>query len=288
MTTMFKFILFLFSVFIVRSESAKILAVFPFPSISHQVVFRPLMLELAKRGHEVTVITTDPEFPKGQTPQNLIEIDLHDMSYDHWNKYLRAGGKHKDPIKTLDTVCDVVYGLIYKQLNSNEVKEYIRNNKNIDLLIIESIMAPALILSHIYNDVPVIEFSSSGGIQLTLEMMGAATHPLFYPDIFHRRIFNLTLWDKITEMYVEYSMSQVFEKHFTDVKLLRSMFGPNVPDLRDIRRRNVQMLFLNLHPIWDSNRPVPPNVVYLGGLHQKPQRELPQVSFVIYVFSKVY
>ncbi|CAH2089803.1 unnamed protein product [Euphydryas editha] len=78
------------------------------------------------------------------------------------------------------------------------------------------------------------------------------------------------------KIYVEYSMSQIFEKHLSDVRTLRSIFGPNVPDLRTLRRRNVQMLFLNLHPIWDSNRPVPPNVVYLGGLHQKPQRELPK------------
>ncbi|CAH2089804.1 unnamed protein product [Euphydryas editha] len=198
---MIKFIYFLFSVFI-RSESAKILGMFPFPSISHQVVFHPLMQELAKRGHEVTVITTDPAFPKGQTPQNLTEIDLHDVSYEHWNRYLTQAGNQKDPVKILDTVCSVVYDLIYKQLNSTEVQEYIRNNKKIDLLIVESIMLPTLILSHIYNDTPVIEFSSSGGIQLTTEMMGAATHPIFYPDLFHRRIFNLTLWEKITEIYV--------------------------------------------------------------------------------------
>ncbi|CAH2089805.1 unnamed protein product [Euphydryas editha] len=272
---MFKFVLFLFSMFI-KSESAKILGVFPFPSISHQVVFRPLMQELAKRGHEVTVITTDPAFPKGKTPQNLTEIDLHDVSYEHWNRYLTENGNQKDPVKALDAMCSVVYDLIYKQLNSTEVQECIRKNKKIDLLIVESAMLPTLILSHIYNDTPVIEFSSLGGMQFTIEMMGAATHSLFYPDIFHRRIFNLTLWEKIREIYVQYSMSQIFEKHLSDVSKLRSIFGSNVPDLRTIRRRNVHMLFLNLHSIWDSNRPVPPNVVYLGGLHQKPQRELPK------------
>lgn len=46
------------------NESARILAVYPTPSISHQVVFRPLMQELAKRGHDVVVITADPAFQK--------------------------------------------------------------------------------------------------------------------------------------------------------------------------------------------------------------------------------
>ncbi|KOB64163.1 UDP-glycosyltransferase UGT33F2 [Operophtera brumata] len=63
-------------------NGAKILAVWPTPSISHQVVFRPLTEELARRGHEVTVITTDPAFEKGKAPPNLREIDLHDLSYN--------------------------------------------------------------------------------------------------------------------------------------------------------------------------------------------------------------
>ncbi|XP_028167287.1 UDP-glucuronosyltransferase 2B4-like [Ostrinia furnacalis] len=36
------------------------------------------------------------------------------------------------------------------------------------------------------------------------------------------------------------------------------------------------MMFLNVHPMWDSNRPVPPNVVHLGGMHQKPAKDLPK------------
>ncbi|CAH2058052.1 unnamed protein product, partial [Iphiclides podalirius] len=35
------------------------------------------------------------------------------------------------------------------------------------------------------------------------------------------------------------------------------------------------MLFLNIHPIWDNNRPVPPSIIYTGGLHQEPQKKLP-------------
>ncbi|KAI8423594.1 hypothetical protein MSG28_012672, partial [Choristoneura fumiferana] len=48
----------------------------------------PLTQELAKRGHDVVVITTDPAFPKGQAPKNLTEIDLHDMSYATWGLFM--------------------------------------------------------------------------------------------------------------------------------------------------------------------------------------------------------
>ncbi|XP_049958526.1 UDP-glucosyltransferase 2-like isoform X2 [Schistocerca serialis cubense] len=42
------------------SEAAKILSVVPFPAISHQRPLRTMSLELARRGHQVTFITTNP------------------------------------------------------------------------------------------------------------------------------------------------------------------------------------------------------------------------------------
>ncbi|CAH2058060.1 unnamed protein product, partial [Iphiclides podalirius] len=36
------------------------------------------------------------------------------------------------------------------------------------------------------------------------------------------------------------------------------------------------MFFANVHPIWEDNRPVPPNVVYMGGLHQNKPKTLPE------------
>ncbi|XP_064074696.1 UDP-glucosyltransferase 2-like isoform X4 [Vanessa tameamea] len=57
--------------------------------------------------------------------------------------------------------------------------------------------------------------------------------------------------------------------------MLKSIIGSNIPNLNDLRKKN-RMLFLNVHPVWDFNRPVPPNVLYLGALHLKPQRDLPK------------
>jgi len=39
------------------SQGAKILGVFPYPSKSHMIIPRVLMLELADRGHQVTEVT---------------------------------------------------------------------------------------------------------------------------------------------------------------------------------------------------------------------------------------
>jgi glucuronosyltransferase len=43
------------------NHGARILGVFPFPERSHVILHKALMLELARRGHEVTMISCYPE-----------------------------------------------------------------------------------------------------------------------------------------------------------------------------------------------------------------------------------
>jgi glucuronosyltransferase len=52
---------------------AKVLGVFPFPVRSHLIVQKPLMLELARRGHEVTVVSS---FPENKVIPNYTDIAL--------------------------------------------------------------------------------------------------------------------------------------------------------------------------------------------------------------------
>lgn len=274
--------LILCSIFVfVGSECAKILAVFPGPSICQQNVFRPLMIELARRGHEITVITTDPAFPKDQAPSNLTEINVHNISYGYIPKVLKKNGTENEEFD-INTICDMNLKLVDMQLQSDEVQEYIRNNKNIDLLFVESFIRPTLIYSFIY-DAPVIEFSSCGFLSTYLNI-GAASHPIFYPDTITRRVYNLTFWDKITKLYNFYSSNIIYDKHAdTESEWFKKVLGQDVPNM-NVLRSKIHMTFLNVHPIWDSNRPVPPSVVYLGGLHQKPQKELPQV-ILCFIFN---
>ena len=43
------------------SDAAKILAIFPFPGPSQYILVQPYLKNLAKRGHEVTVINAFPQ-----------------------------------------------------------------------------------------------------------------------------------------------------------------------------------------------------------------------------------
>ncbi|KAL0860430.1 hypothetical protein ABMA27_009819 [Loxostege sticticalis] len=257
------------------NEGARILAVIPTPSISHQVVFRPLVQELAKRGHDVTIITTDPVFPKGGTPANLTEVDVHDMSYKLWQDFVKTSSGSTNDLKTQITVGLELIGKIFGyQMETKEVQHIIKHKK-FDLLMLEAIARPALALSHVFK-VPVIQVSSFGAVFGNYETLGAPVHPVLYPTMFRQRIYNLTFWEKVSELYNHYDFTRIYHSmEDQENAMVKRIFGPETPSLSELSN-NVDMLFLNMNPIWEGNRPVPPSVIYMGGLHQKPVKDLPQ------------
>ncbi|KAI5644652.1 UDP-glucoronosyl and UDP-glucosyl transferase domain-containing protein [Phthorimaea operculella] len=261
----------------VTTDAANILAYIPTPSLSHILPHRPLFKELAKRGHEVTVITTDPEFPEGKSPPNLIEIDVHDVSYGPILKSLTnmsMGDKRyfTDQMIASHRAFAPVSDL---QLNSTAVQKAI-HEKKYDLLFLEGYYRPALGLSYVQK-APVILLNSLGRTFNIMEAMGAPTHPILYPNVVTaQRVYNLTIWEKIYELYnnlrMQYVVNQIEE---SENKMLQKHFGKDIPPLSELYN-NVDMVFLNTHPIWEGNHPVPPGVIYTWGIHSKPRKELPK------------
>ncbi|XP_046972692.1 UDP-glycosyltransferase UGT5-like [Vanessa cardui] len=274
--------LLLISVFVVfvtkYATAARILAVYPIPSISHQIAFRPLTNELVRRGHEVTVITTDPAYKPNEAPPNLTEIDVHDLSYAMWRDVVhsKSFGEFKDIQTQMTNVIRLVNDIFYSQIQMKEIQDIIKNkNGYYDLLLLEACAQPTLILSHLLK-LPVIYITSMSPMEYHLKLIGAATHPLLYPSQFHQRSYNLSKWEKLHEMFKHMWLeNELYQIQLDNDKVLKSMFGPDVPPLDDLFN-NIHMVFLNVHPIWSDNRPVPPSVLYMGGIHKTPPRELPQ------------
>ncbi|XP_075985854.1 uncharacterized protein LOC142982983 [Anticarsia gemmatalis] len=268
---------FCFCLVISAIEAAKILAVFPIPSISHQVVFRPLTQALAKRGHEVTVITPDPAFTNTRAPPNLTEIDVHDISYNIWKeKFMStAKGNEDDFLDQMDAIMEAITSIVDIQLKDKRVLEIVQGkNQKFDLILAEACVRTALVFSHVYK-VPVIQVSSFGAVFDNFAAVGAPNHPLLYPTLMRQKLNNLTKWEKLSELYNHYRTEYVFEKFKTrEHALLSKHVGNDLPSIDELSQ-NVDMLLLNVNPIFEGIRPVPPNVIYMGGLHQNPEKELP-------------
>lgn len=270
-----------FIVGVATVDAARILAVFPTPSISHQVVFRPLTHELARRGHEVIVVTPDPAFPKGHAPDNLIEIDVRNISYSAKEASLPSGDRVQySLVEQFHRLAQLFLNVFRAQLQDERVQEILKLDRDhFDLLIVEACFTATLGLTHVF-DAPLIQISSLGTLMTNHHALGIPMHPFVYPTALRHRLYNLTLTEKLVEllrMAASKYMSSWTEN--ADNELLREYFGPDIPKLEKLTN-NIDMLFVSSYPIWGGNYPVPPNVIYIGGIHHSQQKKLPQVSFL--------
>lgn len=75
-------LLVIFTIFVQISSGYRILGVFPHHGLSHYMMFEPLMLELARRGHEVVVIS---KYPHKEKVPNYQHIDVNNESPSYTN-----------------------------------------------------------------------------------------------------------------------------------------------------------------------------------------------------------
>lgn len=263
----------------VNISAYRILGVFPTPSISHQVVFRPLMRALAEKGHDVYVMTPNPMYTKLNAPANYTEIDVGELSYTFLMDFVtKFDTDTKDSIGFLRAASFSLLELFEKQYNTKEMQDLINGEKEFDLAIIETSFACVNAIGYKLN-VPIIQITSYSTVYLVFEMFGAVTHPFIYPEFYNKRTADLSFWEKIeilgSNLMFRYLIEwELFAKQ---KEVLKNNFGLDPPTFKELDDA-LDMLFLNVNPLWDHNRPVPPNVVYLGGMHQKPYKSLPNVS----------
>lgn len=274
----FSLCLLLLGGLVLNSESSRILAIYPCPSISHQIVFRPLTLELLKLGHEVTIVTADPMFSKENVPANLTELNVHDAAYGVITKIMSkvVTGSKTDLINQALVVKELIYKATEAVILSDDVQNLLKNKKEYDLIFIEALFTPMLGISHKFR-APTILVSSFGPFIGSYEILGAPSKPLLYHNMYSQRLYNLNLLEKISELYNQIRVRYIF--NHSDEKLnelIKQLFGSDTPSLSELKDQ-VDMLFVNIHPIWEGNYPVPPTVIHMGGLHQKSPKPLPKV-----------
>ncbi|VVD01235.1 unnamed protein product [Leptidea sinapis] len=272
-------IIILYYSIITLTSASRILAVFPTPCISHQVTFRPLIHELVRRGHQVTFITPDPAFDKGKAPSNLTEIDVHDISYDIWRNNIVKTTEFGRKDLIIEQIENILYQLVRltaEQVKKKEVQNIINNkDTKYDLLLLEACAITALVYSHVFK-IPVIQVSSFGMMIGNDEIVGSPTHPLLYPTIIHQRLYNLSIWEKLDELYKHIKMMRInANAEIVGHKTFQNIIGSDLPSF-NVLKNNVDMLFLNIHPIWIDNQPLPPNVISIWGIYKKTPKELPQ------------
>ncbi|AUV65294.1 EGT [Alphabaculovirus myunipunctae] len=296
-------IMMMMSMMVPSSEAARILAIFPTPAYSHHSVYKIYIQALAVRGHDVVVIkstdrisytsrddnddSVEDNFVVAKKPYNITEIDATLTERDYKRLFRQASvfrkrGLVADSSSVTARNYVSLVRMISDQFDLPVVKEFIaRQQEPFDLIIAEAFIDYSLVFSHLFNDAPVVQISSGYAVAENFETMGAVSrHPVYYPNMWRDKFSNLNVWDTIGEIYNELRLQNEFSR-LTDEQneLLKRQFGVSTPTIQELRSR-VQLLLVNVHAVFDNNRPVPPNVQYLGGLHLAHKRPKPLFGMV--------
>ncbi|XP_017776621.1 PREDICTED: UDP-glucuronosyltransferase 2C1-like, partial [Nicrophorus vespilloides] len=256
--------------------AARILGVFPIASYSHQIVYRPIWRELATRGHDLVVITTDP-IDEPNLP-NLKQIDL---------KYVYQFLKEKYNFTNIMSSWNVVNKLYVTSkrildtsevhLSHPEVQAIIKNEtEHFDLLLIEFMDSTMFAFKHRFN-CSVIGLTSMDAINMAHEAVGNPTHPILYPELTFPFGRNLNFFQRIMAIFYTGFMKIILYFYIPLASVLvDKYFGKGYPDLYELGQAT-DMLFINVNPIIHGIRPLSPATITIGGgIHLNPPKPLPR------------
>lgn len=275
-------VLLLLVVYSVRS--AKILGVFNFASVSHQIVYQPIWRELSLRGHDVTVLTPNPL--KDPTLTNLTEVDLSSL-YNIFGSMSAEFSMTLDHWEVLKMWPDNLYRMTEEMYSHPEVLSLINDtSKEFDVLIAEYISPPVLAFAARFK-CPFIGVSSLGIQNPVLSALGHPVHPILYPELLTTFGDELSFVERVDSVLfaIYYEYFSYYKMFPTCDKIARKYFGDGIPYLREIQQ-NISMLFVNTNPIIHKARPYGPDVVEMGRMHLKPKKPLPKVS-VLHCFNEL-
>lgn len=268
--------LFILSVCLNVASSYKILGLFPFPSKSHYRVFDPLMVELANRGHNVTVYNT---FPKTYTIQNYHEVDISSC-------FGLPDIVGIDQMKAISrTPFETIY-MLYEFMPKFEEIAYCKpiielwnTTEKYDVLITETFNTDIFFLYAEKLNIPSIAFHSNVPMPWHSEQMGLPSNPSYLPTEFSGYIPKMSFFERMQNFLMHIHSLAVYELKYREMynDMAGKIFGPGVPRLQDVVGK-VSILLLYTHFSYNWPKPIVPNVIEVGGLNIKNSEPLPKVG----------
>lgn len=254
--------------------SLNILGIFPYHGKSHFIVFRVYLRELARRGHNVTVIS---HFPEQDPPANY-----HDISLAGSIKAIEGETPFENSYLTLFMVSLYLANAGVENCNvmlaNNRVQNLIKENPKFDVIVVEHFNSDcALGIAHKLQ-APVVGIMSHILMPYHYQRLGVPYNPAYVPFHFleggtkptlyqrvERTIFDF-YFRKLNQYYTQRSNQNTLAQYFNDI-----------PPLEDLARE-LKFLLVYHHFTLTGSRLFPSNVIEIGGFHVIDAKPLTGVS----------
>ncbi|KAG8303495.1 UDP-glucosyltransferase 2-like [Homalodisca vitripennis] len=254
---------------------ARILALLPVNSRSHFIVMEPLLLELRKRGHHLTVVSS---FPQKEPLQNLTDIDFSSQLPPPTNLF--SIGIIREKLRSMYSAASFII-----EFHLNVCNEVLRNKtvlnhlnrEKFDLVIGEIFGADCFNYYAYKMKVPFISWVSSTMLPWASERIGLPDNPSYIPNYFVNYSPEMTFFQRIFNTASLYFINTLYYYH-SDLpvwRLAENVFGEKLPPIEEINRQT-SLILLNSHFSLSQSRPFTPNIIEVGGIHIGDVQPLPK------------
>lgn len=255
------------------TDGARILGIFPTSARSHYIVGSALMKELARRGHQVTVINP---FPQKKPLENYRDIDIS-IEEDIVNKFLPNMFDMADQSVWEGITMTYKFGhmLTNLTLQHPNVIKLINSDEQFDLVILESFLNDAHLGFVHHFKAPCVALSTFGASRWTNEMVGTPSPTSYVPHPFLSFTDRMSFVQRVGNMLMtifDAGIGQIIDFPVQSAMYEASFPGPK-PPLEYLRKHAVSLVLLNQHLSLSYPRPYVPNMIEVGGMHvnRKPK-----------------
>lgn len=264
-------------------DSAKILGIFPFRSYSHYTPFEPLLLELARRGHRVTVYSYFPQKTKVPNFTDVLldtNIDLH----------VNTIPVHLFQTNNMNLFYDIYFlhyelSILERTLQSKTVHSLVNSNEKFDLVISEYFNSEVLFGIASKLHAPYIGMISCTMMPWTSVNFASPSNPSYVPMLFTPYNAHMSFTQRFVNTYKQLTALFLYRYFFVPRTnaMIRQLFSESAPSADDLVK-NASLMFVNTHFSLHEAKPLAKNVIEIGGIHIKPAKPLPQVGLLFYIF----
>ncbi|EDV54742.1 UDP-glucuronosyltransferase 2B17 [Drosophila erecta] len=261
---------------VVSSDSLRILGLFPHPAISHFKFFHPIMRGLAEAGHSVDVISPfeDQDPPKGYKdlllPPNTLTDTINLQDFERPYHFLFPYIEFFILYNMGKEACNTT-------LHSRALTEILKNPPGYyDVILLEQFNTDcAMSVAHVLQ-APVIGMSSCALMPWHYERFGAPLIPSYISALFQGQSQEMSFVARLRNWITVHSLNLLYKIYTvpTENSLIRQRFGPGLPSTEDLVR-NTSLMLVNQHFSLSGPKPLPPNVIEVGGVHISPPKPLP-------------
>ncbi|XP_065219047.1 UDP-glycosyltransferase UGT5-like isoform X48 [Planococcus citri] len=254
------------------ANGSNILGFFPFPINSHYIFMKPLLSELAERGHNLTIYTT---FPDKTASKKYEEIDIKNclptIPFMPLDEIIR-------PVSILKTLAD--YGnLVPKStqlLRCNVLMELFNSTQKFDLFLTDFVHNDWYAGFAYKFQVPMINVFPNMLLPWVADTIGVTSNPAYIPNYFNGVAPKMDFVERLYNTYLYLALMSVGKYHLTvpSDSLAREIFG-DIPPLAEIVK-NTSITFVNTQPPYQVSYPIPPNVVQVAGMNVGLAKKLPE------------